>query len=88
VSYPSWTARIPEFPASPFLVLPDLEVSTMKTVRALSLLFALVLLPACGTSPMAPEIQDALLDAGEEPCIQLIVESEKVCRGGYIGSGS
>jgi len=60
----------------------------MKTVRALSLLFALALLPACGTSPMAPEIQDALLEEGEAPCIQIVVEGETVCRGGYIGSGS
>jgi hypothetical protein len=59
----------------------------MKTVRVLSLLFALAFLPACGTSPTAPEIQDALLEEGET-CTPVMVEGELVCRGGYIGSGS
>jgi hypothetical protein len=59
----------------------------MKFVRAFALLFALAVLPACGTSPLAPEPQDPLLEEGET-CTPVIVEGELVCRGGYIGSGS
>jgi len=61
----------------------------MKTVRALFLLLALAFVPACGTSPMAPDLQDALLELeDEDPCVQTVVDGEPVCRGGYIGSGS
>jgi hypothetical protein len=58
----------------------------MKSVRALALLFALAILPACGTSPMAPESQDPLLEEGEG-CTPVMVDGQLVCRG-YIGSGS
>lgn len=55
----------------------------MRNLRALALLFALALLPACGSSILAPE-PDVLL---EEVPLCDPDEPTPGCRG-YIGSGS
>jgi hypothetical protein len=60
----------------------------MKNVRAVALLLGLALLPACGSSILAPEVlpePDALFDEAPECDPE---DPEASCFGGYIGSGS